>query len=1194
MSQYFEHTPQGIGVANQVENLAQEVDEAFTKIEDVVYQDKTINSSFTSSIGNLDNKYIRDYATFNKGVTSNYQLYTQDLYFPRNSKEASLDLMPHTSTTAHTNAIVVSNKTVPAATYLYKSNGVLTDPGDFTIVGKKVVFYTSPESGHTLQISYRGYNTTSPDDVSGWPFELKYNILQVPDLSIPVTGVRREFEYTQSGNMYTVSGYNFRSLCSTFVQSVITSNPTNLDKYIAVYDGVGNRIEDLSNITITTSMFRFSTPTNITSPTLKLYVANSSLGQLVECIYRLFYNHDHDTNGGNNVNHSSLVGLFDNETSATIKYKVSSKKGYDHPQYINREGYVADKNVYNNAMLGDFLLGSTVESNGDFSNNNENSVKLVFGSYSSGHKVFYNKDADSLYIDTVNKHGIKVSSQLNKKALSVNDHSLADTTLNGATNKALKISLLANDDTELGILKLTRKLIDGSGNEIEDDQSKLIAAESEYNFSIIKNTLTIADGAKISFGDPSIFDIVREGNNVHFKSVHPSITSKMYLDTEVNVDALKVRHLDADNLHLTSTQKIVYNTNAHDSTTYDYINYDNNQLNIKATNAVNIKNNGRQKGITLDNKHNIYAASNVGDTVDDSTPTNLFLETSGDTYLIKSGYTWTVDSRLNELPKADLYANIIKPNNIEITFLDNNLTNGITLGNINNRIFGQRDSTGLMTTMLKADNGVDIISNYSRTVGSDTGSLVHGTVRARTFKTPDNLTAADTGFFGNVTIPTNNTLVVNGSTTFNKPVQFSVPVEFQQNSNFNTLSGNLINVQGLNVANSLSVANLSVTNTVNTETLSVKNITHNTNGTAVFGGTIQFTSTVKPTFVSGATLQGTSSAVTLDAETVNVEDLNVLGTADFNELVVDNLEVNTELRFSTMLQTNNAANSLFEGTVEFGNNVRMPKSWTKFILGAIDIEDKRTTAGLMLKNDEVRLGVGGIISAGKILAGKGRPDGSIDRTGGYGFASSTGLPDGDTGMFAEGEVDSQSGSDIVFRIDGTEVGRLTKGTGSPLAPIPPKGLVTQDQLIEQQGTLEAGLLDKIYKNGTIYMNGSDTRNPASVLNWPTSVWSQYAAGRSVMGYGSPEGGLHPMAGMQFQIIGNKMGDYSHQLTIDEMPSHNHLRGIERTGAGRIEGYLNAAPQNDNFETSSTDFTGGNKPHSILNPVIITMMWMRTS
>ena len=51
MSRYFEHTPQGTNIVNQVENLATEVDEAFTEIEDLLYQDDQVNASVNSSIG---------------------------------------------------------------------------------------------------------------------------------------------------------------------------------------------------------------------------------------------------------------------------------------------------------------------------------------------------------------------------------------------------------------------------------------------------------------------------------------------------------------------------------------------------------------------------------------------------------------------------------------------------------------------------------------------------------------------------------------------------------------------------------------------------------------------------------------------------------------------------------------------------------------------------------------------------------------------------------------------------------------------------------------------------------------------------------------------------------------------------------------------------------------------------------------
>ena len=74
-----------------------------------------------------------------------------------------------------------------------------------------------------------------------------------------------------------------------------------------------------------------------------------------------------------------------------------------------------------------------------------------------------------------------------------------------------------------------------------------------------------------------------------------------------------------------------------------------------------------------------------------------------------------------------------------------------------------------------------------------------------------------------------------------------------------------------------------------------------------------------------------------------------------------------------------------------------------------------------------------------------------------------------------------------------------------------------------------------------------------------------------------------------------MGDYSHQLTVDEMPSHSHKLGDAggTTGTGVTPDLNHHLPSTMNVTPAIGD-TGGDKRHPILSPVIITMMWMRTT
>ena len=118
--EYFTHTPRPLSDANQVENLAIETEEAFLKVGTDMFSEAVVSASIGSSIGELDNKYVREYYP-GKGIIENY---VQELYFPVHSKEASLELVPDTTINSW-NTVVMKNRLDPAQVYTYKHDGLL-------------------------------------------------------------------------------------------------------------------------------------------------------------------------------------------------------------------------------------------------------------------------------------------------------------------------------------------------------------------------------------------------------------------------------------------------------------------------------------------------------------------------------------------------------------------------------------------------------------------------------------------------------------------------------------------------------------------------------------------------------------------------------------------------------------------------------------------------------------------------------------------------------------------------------------------------------------------------------------------------------------------------------------------------------------------------------------------------------------
>ncbi len=135
--------------------------------------------------------------------------------------------------------------------------------------------------------------------------------------------------------------------------------------------------------------------------------------------------------------------------------------------------------------------------------------------------------------------------------------------------------------------------------------------------------------------------------------------------------------------------------------------------------------------------------------------------------------------------------------------------------------------------------------------------------------------------------------------------------------------------------------------------------------------------------------------------------------------------------------------------------------------------------------------------------------------------------------------------------------------------------------------------DSIYPVGSIYMSVNEV-NPNTLFEGTT--WERIS-GRFLVGVGENTDDNNEK--WKFNL-GQAHGEYKHRLTLEEMPSHNHMIGsrIMVWDDNQIKALSNAnwsgAIQYYPFDTLNTNYTGGNEAHTNIPPYLAVNMWKRVS
>ena len=161
-------------------------------------------------------------------------------------------------------------------------------------------------------------------------------------------------------------------------------------------------------------------------------------------------------------------------------------------------------------------------------------------------------------------------------------------------------------------------------------------------------------------------------------------------------------------------------------------------------------------------------------------------------------------------------------------------------------------------------------------------------------------------------------------------------------------------------------------------------------------------------------------------------------------------------------------------------------------------------------------------------------------------------------------------------------------------------LQTEIDLLKQQ---MSNLVDKMYPVGSIYM--TTTYSEASQVHDAIGgEWEKYAQGRTIIGDGT---GTDSNGLVQTFANGSTGGEYTHKLTVAEMPSHSH-----DIYANSYAGNLKIVMQNDNSPDGPNSYgvqdslhdnnrtawalyaaaAGGSGAHNNVEPYIVTYIYKR--
>ena len=584
-----------------VENLASEVSEAFTKLEKIIQADNIL-PSFSKIIGEylltsvnfhgVEEEFTETFSLL-KDVDNNDTGHNKDFVLESEVIDGGLISVSYLRY-GTTNDIVYLT--------IRDSNQTFTDTNQCKVKGR-VVSVSGSLPTESLKIVYRGKKKEFGD------LKLRPNVLIDANSQYLLS-----LEHV-SGLEYSVD-YSF-DLSSNTIKYFGT---TNLDKdniFILISTLDGYKVLEYTDVTVQGSKLIFTLTEELDDDYVGVvFINNITMSDFINSFYKEFTTHAHRSNSLEGViSHSSLKDRFKNNN--LIYFKDVDTVNYEHPQFLNREGYNASvPEVFKNAMLGDLVLSAkltSVASNTEYESINRDSNSLVFNNITQGSRIFFDESKKALVLlSGAGLHGLDIVvgydiiSNTAKKAISINQDSyLSEVDELQIRGKNNTVHVVSDDPLEKSLLKVDNLISE------ELTTENVVTDELKIGNNTFKNV----------------------GLNLEVSKLDINLDTKIHVKVPSHFDTISANSFNTDRLILEDGDQI-------------YIDDDNyiskGEVGFKViTDAFKIFSSGRNSGLFLglnkDLTSNFYTADYAGN---QATPndTEMYLESppSSDFYFLKS------------------------------------------------------------------------------------------------------------------------------------------------------------------------------------------------------------------------------------------------------------------------------------------------------------------------------------------------------------------------------------------------------------------------------------------------------------------------------------------------------------------------------------------------------------------------------